>query len=64
MGLQHECLGQKFAILEEKVLVSTVLRNFIIKAAHSPEEAILEVSYQLLHRSGHHISHCNIILFR
>jgi hypothetical protein len=29
--------------MEEKVVVSTVLRQFRVEAAHTPDEAILEV---------------------
>lgn len=35
--------GQKFAQIEEKVVVSTVLRNFRVEAAHKPEDAELMV---------------------
>jgi len=36
-------LGQKFALMEEKAVVSTVLRNFKVEAAHKPEDAELLV---------------------
>ena len=38
--------GQKFALLEEKVVVSTVLRRFRVEAAHSRDEADLQVCYR------------------
>lgn len=41
---EHFITGQKFALMEEKVVVSTVLRRFKVEAAHRPEDAILEVS--------------------
>jgi hypothetical protein len=32
--------------MEEKVVVSTVLRSFRVEAAHRPEDAILEVYFK------------------
>jgi cytochrome P450 len=39
-------LGQKYALMEQKVVISTVLRRYRIEAAHSRNEAILQVSYK------------------
>jgi hypothetical protein len=38
--------GQKFAQIEEKVVVSTVLRKFRVEAAHTPEDAALMVKFE------------------
>ena len=42
------CAGQKFAQIEEKVVVSTVLRKFRVEAAHRPEDAELMVKFECL----------------
>jgi hypothetical protein len=34
--------------MEEKVVVSTVLRSFKVEAAHRPEDAILEVTLDFI----------------
>ncbi|XP_059474801.1 uncharacterized protein LOC132196280 [Neocloeon triangulifer] len=48
----RNCIGQKFALMEEKVVISTVLRKFRVEAAHSPEEAELQVSIVLKPKNG------------
>lgn len=37
----RNCIGQKFAILEEKMVISTVLRNFRVESVQKPEEVVL-----------------------
>ncbi len=34
----RNCIGQKFALMEEKVMVSTIFRNFHVKAAIKRDE--------------------------
>ncbi|CAI9622908.1 unnamed protein product [Staurois parvus] len=36
-GLRN-CIGQRFALMEEKVVLSTILRNFSVKASQKKEE--------------------------
>ncbi|KAM5194428.1 cytochrome P450 4V2-like [Mantella aurantiaca] len=36
-GLRN-CIGQRFALMEEKVVLSTILRNFSVKASQEKEE--------------------------
>ncbi|KAF4525165.1 hypothetical protein B566_EDAN014756 [Ephemera danica] len=48
----RNCIGQKFALLEEKVVVSTVLRRFRVEAAHSREEAKLQMGMVLRPKDG------------
>ncbi|KAF4525161.1 hypothetical protein B566_EDAN014752, partial [Ephemera danica] len=38
----RNCIGQKFALLEEKVVVSTVLRRFRVEAAQTLEDTKLQ----------------------
>ncbi|KAF4525167.1 hypothetical protein B566_EDAN014758 [Ephemera danica] len=47
--------GQKFALLEEKVVVSTVLRRFRVEAAHSRDEADLQINLVLRPGNGLHL---------
>lgn len=37
----RNCIGQKFAILEEKVIISSVLRKYIIEAVDRREDLTL-----------------------
>ena len=34
----RNCLGQRFALLEEKTIISTIIRNFKIKSTQKREE--------------------------
>ena len=45
----RNCIGQRFAMLEEKVLLSSILRQFKIKTVQSAEE--LRISFELILRS-------------
>ncbi|XP_065342934.1 cytochrome P450 4C1-like [Cloeon dipterum] len=48
----RNCIGQKFAMMEEKIVVSTVLRHFVVEAAHSIEEAQMKVGLVLKPENG------------
>lgn len=39
-GLRN-CIGQRFALMEEKVVLSTILRNFSVKASQKKDELCL-----------------------
>ncbi|XP_018909245.2 cytochrome P450 4V2 [Bemisia tabaci] len=45
----RNCIGQKFALMEEKIVVSYILRNFIIESLYGMDE--LELSFDLVLRS-------------
>lgn len=47
----RNCIGQRFAILEEKVILSSILRRFNLKTSQSREE--LNLSFELILRSEH-----------
>ncbi|KAF4522756.1 hypothetical protein B566_EDAN009301 [Ephemera danica] len=51
----RNCIGQKFALLEEKVVVSTVLRRFRVEAAQTLEDTKLQVAVVLRPKNGLHI---------
>ncbi|CAB3362144.1 Hypothetical predicted protein [Cloeon dipterum] len=48
----RNCIGQKFAMLEIKVVVSTILRHFEVVPEHSIDEAIMEVAMVLRPQNG------------
>ncbi|CAB3362142.1 Hypothetical predicted protein [Cloeon dipterum] len=48
----RNCIGQKFALLEEKVVISTMLRKFRVEAAHKPEDAELQMALVLRPKNG------------
>lgn len=45
----RNCIGQRFAMLEEKVMLSSILRQFKIKTVQSTKE--LRISFELILRS-------------
>ena len=45
----RNCIGQRFAMLEEKVMLSSILRQFKIKTVQSAKE--LHISFELILRS-------------
>eukprot|EP00112_Aurelia_sp_Birch-Aquarium-sp1_P013574 Seg2883.1 transcript_id=Seg2883.1/GoldUCD/mRNA.D3Y31 product="Cytochrome P450 4V2" protein_id=Seg2883.1/GoldUCD/D3Y31 len=45
----RNCVGQKFALLEEKIVLSNFLRNFNIKSFQAPED--VEVSAEIILRT-------------
>lgn len=47
----RNCIGQRFALLEEKVILSSILRRFNLKTSQSREE--LKLSFELILRSEH-----------
>ncbi|XP_046451576.1 cytochrome P450 4c3-like isoform X1 [Daphnia pulex] len=48
----RNCIGQKFALMEEKVILSSIFRNFHIKALDKREELILLIELILRPRNG------------
>ena len=38
---QRNCIGQKFAILEMKVVLCAILRKFVLEPVHAPENVVL-----------------------
>nr|QST15030.1 CYP4C33-like protein 1 [Diaphanosoma celebensis] len=48
----RNCIGQKFALMEEKVVLSTVLRNFHIESLDKREELVLMGQLILRPRDG------------
>ncbi|KAI9564177.1 hypothetical protein GHT06_007915 [Daphnia sinensis] len=48
----RNCIGQKFALMEEKVILSSILRNFHIRALDRREELILLNELTLRPRDG------------
>lgn len=48
----RNCIGQKFAIMEEKVILSTILRNFHVKALDQRENIVLLNEVVLRPRDG------------
>ena len=49
-------VGQKFAVMEEKVLISQVFRNFTVKAAERQEDLILLAELIMRPKNGLRIS--------
>jgi cytochrome P450 len=47
----RNCVGQRFAMLEEKVMLSWILRRFKLKTSQSREE--LQISFEVILRSEH-----------
>ncbi|CAB3362145.1 Hypothetical predicted protein [Cloeon dipterum] len=48
----RNCIGQKFALLEEKAAVSTIMRHFEVEAAHSIDEVKIELALVLKPQNG------------
>ena len=46
------CVGQKYAVLEEKVVLATVLRHFHLKALEKREDLVLIGELVLRPRDG------------
>jgi len=51
---QRNCIGQKFALIEQKVVLSTILRNFSIKSMDKREDLVLV--YELVLKSANGIN--------
>ncbi len=47
----RNCIGQRFAMLEEKVMLSGILRRFKLKTSQSRDE--LHISFEIILRSEH-----------
>jgi cytochrome P450 len=47
----RNCIGQRFAMLEEKVMLSSILRRFKLKTSQSRDE--LNISFEIILRSEH-----------
>jgi cytochrome P450 family 4 subfamily V len=47
----RNCIGQRFAMLEEKVMLSWILRRFRLKTSQTPDE--LNLSFEVILRSEH-----------
>ena len=47
----RNCIGQRFAILEEKAMLSWILRRFRLKTSQKREQ--LDISWELILRSDH-----------
>ncbi|CAH0392172.1 unnamed protein product [Bemisia tabaci] len=45
----RNCIGQKFALMEEKVILSYILRDYLLESEHGIDE--LQLSFQLIIRS-------------
>merc|ERR1711892_675591 len=52
----RNCIGQKFAMMEEKVMVSYVLRRFSLKSTVTPSEIPLLAEVILRPKNGLHLS--------
>ena len=48
----RNCIGQKFAMMEEKVILSTILRSFKVTANVPPDELLLEPSITMKPKNG------------
>ncbi|CAF1068446.1 unnamed protein product [Adineta steineri] len=46
----RNCIGQRFAMSEEKVILSSILRRFKLKTSQSPND--LQLSFEVILRSG------------
>lgn len=44
---QRNCLGQKYTILEQKVIISSIIKNFKLKAVTKPEDVIFTANLVL-----------------
>ena len=40
-GGPRACLGQKFALIEEKIVLANVLRTFKLKALNTPDKLVI-----------------------
>jgi cytochrome P450 len=47
----RNCIGQRFAMLEEKIVLSSILRRFKLKTSQSRED--LHISFEIILRSEH-----------
>nr|CAH0105057.1 unnamed protein product [Daphnia galeata] len=48
----RNCIGQKFALMEEKIILSSIFRNYHVKALDKREELILLIELILRPRDG------------
>jgi cytochrome P450 len=48
----RNCIGQKFAILEQKIVVSKILRNFHIKSVDERDKLVIVGEMVLRTRNG------------
>ena len=53
--LHQNITGQKFAMMEEKVLLANLFRNFEFRATRSREEVILLAEIVLRPKDGLHV---------
>jgi len=47
----RNCVGQRFAMLEEKITISSIIRRFKLKTSQSRDE--LNLSFEIILRSEH-----------
>jgi cytochrome P450 len=52
----RNCIGQKFAMMEEKVIMAHILRNFKLTAAEKKEDLYLKIEITLASKSGIRLS--------
>jgi len=48
----RNCIGQKFAMLELKTAISTILRNFILEAVDTPKDIVLMMDLIIRPKNG------------
>ncbi|XP_020293283.1 cytochrome P450 4C1-like [Pseudomyrmex gracilis] len=51
----RNCIGQKFAMLEEKIILTAILRKWRIKCVETPETVIIKSAIVLVPTQGIHI---------
>lgn len=49
---KRNCIGQRFALMEEKVLLASILRKFKIKALQKAEDMVPDMELILRPRDG------------
>jgi len=47
----RNCIGKQFAMLEEKIMISSIIRRFKLKTSQSSDE--LNLSFEIILRSEH-----------